>query len=522
MNKTILGAVIVFFLIAAGAVGLKFLLPKFEESRQKATSDAAKTKGKIKIAMDNWIGYFPLRSLEMAKMMRRSGYILECEDDMADYDKRMERLKKGEIDFAVATVDSYLINGALYHYPGTIIMVIDESKGGDAILANKKKIGSLDLLKGKKEIKVAFTPNSPSHHLLKAAADHFDVPALLPAGKMRVETDGSQEARKMLLAGKVDIAACWEPDVSRALDNKNIIKLLGTEDTERLIVDILVVNRAFALENDEVVKLVLNNYFRTLKKYRDNPDILLNQVKKETGLSKDLVTSMLKGVNWANLNENCANWLGISVEGSYGDEGLVDTINATVNILVHAGDFSKSPIPDNDPYILTNSSFIDSLFSKGITGFTVPKHGGVVPATLNSIETKFAHLDTTKWDSLKEVGTLRVEPIVFQQGATDLDIIAKKVIDQAVENLKHYPNFRVVIKGHTGTRGDKEENLRLSQERANAVQRYMKVTYNVDTNRLHATGLGGTKPLARLPGESNRSLSYRLSRVELVLVRQDY
>lgn len=510
----------IFILVVVGAVGVKLMLPYLEESKQKATSDAVKTRGKIRVAMDNWVGYFILRSPEMKSQMRRAGYILECEDDKADYARRMERLEDGDIDFAVATVDSYILNASQYNYPGAIIMVIDESKGGDAILARKEKLTSLDELKGKTGIRVAFTPDSPSHHLAKAAGDHFNVPELLPSGKLRIETDGSEKARDKLIAGKTDIAICWEPDVSRALSNKEIVKILGTEDTERLIVDILVASRSFVQKNPEIIKLLLKNYFRVLKKYRSDSDLLIKHVKDETGLPKDVVKSMLKGVNWVNFNENCEKWFGISAPGSYADEGLVDTIESTVKILANTGDFSGSPIPDKDPYRLTKSSFLEEMFAGDISGFT--KSGSDVAGPVSSIEAKFAFLDRAGWDALREVGTLKVEPIVFQQGATELDLLAKKVVDQAVERLKHYPNFRVAIKGHTGTRGDKHENMRLSQERAESVARYLGVVYNINENRIRTVGFGGTKPLPRKQGESKRTWTYRLPRVELVLLREDY
>ncbi len=522
MNKNIIGALLIIILVVIAAVGVKLLLPYVQDSMQKTTSDATKTKGKVKIAMDNWIGYFPLNSPEMKNLMRKAGYILICEDDKADYSARMERLKNGDIDFAVATVDSYILNAAKLSFPGTIIMVIDESKGGDAILARQEKVTSLDDLKGKTDIRVAFTPDSPSHHLAKAAQDHFSVSELLPQGNLRVETDGSEAARDKLIAGKVDIAICWEPDVSWALSKDGIIKILGTEDTERLIVDILVVNRKFAKKNPGLVKLVINNYFRALKKYRDNPDLFISHVKKATSLSEDTVKSMLKGVSWANFNENCEKWFGIATPGSFANEGLIDTIESTVRIQVNTDDFSKSPIPDDDPYRLLNSSFLEELFVKGISGFAVPKPGTVATGPINSIEAKFSYMDEEGWNALKEVGTLKVDPIVFQRGATVLDLLAKKIVDQVVDRLKHYPNFRVVIKGHTSIRGDKKENQRLSQERADAVARYLNVVYNVDENRLRTIGYGGTQPLEKKPGESNRTWKYRLPRVELVLVREDF
>ncbi len=522
MNKTILGAALLFLLIIIGAMGVKLLLPKLEESRQRATSDAVRTKDKIRVAMDNWIGYFILRSPEMKSAMRRAGYNLVCEDDQADYSARMARLKAGEIDLAVATVDSFILNARPLNYPGTIIMVIDESKGGDAILARKDRVDSLDALKGKPAVKIAFTPDSPSHHLLKAAADHFNVPELLPTGEFRIQTDGSEKAREKLLAGKADIAVCWEPDVSRALENDGIFKLLGTEDTHRLIVDILIAGRRFLDKNPAAVKLLLNKYFQVLKKYRDQPDQLFKDVKRETGLSKSAVKSMLKGVEWANFSQNCKKWFGISAPGQLADEELIDTIGSTVRILVNMGDVDGNPLPDDDPYRLTNSSFLEAMFSGGVTGFSAPASGGPGMVAVNSIAAEFPPLTEAGWKTLKEVGTMKVDPIVFQHGASELDHLSKTVIDQAVERLKHYPNFRVIIKGHTGIRGDKKENIRLSQERAEAVARYLDVVYNMDADRIRAVGFGGTKPLDRKPGESKRTWAYRLPRVELVLVQEEY
>lgn len=523
MNRSVVGALLIVVIVVVGALGVKFFLPYFEKSQQRATTDATKTKGKIVVALDNWVGYFILRSPEMANAMRRAGYTLVCEDDQADYGRRMDRLKAGEIDFAVATVDSFILNGAARNYPGAIIMVIDESKGGDAILARKAKVPGLDALKGRSDIRVAFTPNSPSHHLAKAAADHFSAAELVPSGKLRIETNGSQKAMEKLLAGQADVAICWEPDVSRALAHEGIIKLLGTEDTERLIVDILVAGRRTLQKRPEVVQLLINTYFRVLKKYRENAELLTQQVKTDTGLSKDAVVAMLKGVQWVNFSDNCENWFGISAPGQFADEGLIETIEASAQILQNAGDFSAAPIPDDDPYRLTNSRFLQTLFAKGLTGsFTSPTGASGAAGAINSFEAPFVLLSDKQWDALKEVGTLKVDPIVFQQGATELDMIAKKVIDHAVERLKHYPNFRIVIKGHTDVRGDERQNVMLSKDRADAVARYLHVVYNIDPNRLRVIGLGGAEPIPRLAGESRRAWMYRLPRVELVLVREDF
>jgi len=523
MKGNLKGAIAVFIIFSLVVVGFFFGKPIWDDFRQQKTSDARETKGKIKIAFDNWAGYVPLCSSEMKKRMRGSGWVLECQDDKADYTKRMERLYKGEIEFAVATVDSYILNAASLDFPGVIGAVIDKSKGGDAILAWQDKVSSLDALKGRTDIRVAFTPNSPSHHLGKAAVAHFDVPELLPKGDKRIETNGSEEALKKLLDRKADVAILWEPDVSKALAKKGIIKLLGTDQTERLIVDILVVNRKFSEKNSGVVKMVLETYFKVLKMYRDEPELLKKEIMAQSGLSASAVDSLLKGIHWVTLTENAQEWFGISSDGGYADQGLVDTIDSTVRILMQSGDFAKNPIPQGDPYRLTEKEYVRELFTKGFAGFTTPgaKNSGQTPPA-NSLEARFALLSDEGWNALREIGTLKIQPVTFQSGTADLGIQGKEEIDRVAETLKHYPNFRVVVKGHTSLEGDPAMNRKLSQERAESVARYLVVTYSIDANRLRAVGFGSERPLSRQSGESSRAYSYRLPRVEISLVSEVY
>jgi outer membrane protein OmpA-like peptidoglycan-associated protein len=359
--------------------------------------------------------------------------------------------------------------------------------------------------------------------LAKAAAYHFNVPELIPNDPaLMLSTKGSKEALMKLMSGKTDVGVMWEPDVSRALSEPGTVKLLGTEDTEKLIVDVLVVDRKFVKDRPEAVKRLLAEYFRVLKAYRDDRNLLTTRVVEETDMPKATVETMLKGIRLINLSENCEEWLGIASPGNYAQDGLANAIDSTVEILTNAGDFSTNPLPDQDPFRIIYSSFLEDLYVQGMSGFTMPQAGSMEATQGSTIEARFESLGESGWEGLKEVGRLKVEPIIFQRGASDLDILAKQVVDQAVDLLKHYPNFRVEIQGHTGTIGEPEENQRLSQDRADAVARYLEVTYNVDPDRIRAIGLGGEEPIERQPGESIRSWQYRLPRVELVLMREDF
>ena len=513
MSKHLKGAIALLILGVGVIVAIKFIQPYFEERYKYKTSDAKATKGKITIALDNWIGYFPFQSPVFKKLMREAGYIIEVENDDANYEERMQKLKDGDIDFAVATVDSYLLNAAPKDFPATIITVIDESKGGDALVAWEDKIKSLDKLKTYPDYKIAFTPSSPSEHLLKSIGVHFGIPELLnKRGSWRVETEGSSKALKQVVARQVEAAVLWEPDVSKALIEKGIVKLLGTEDTEKLIVDILLVNRTYSAEKTATVSLFLTNYFRTLKTYQENSSMLEKDLVKYAKISEDQVQPILQGVRWISLFEN-AQWFGTHSEGVLSQEVLVDAIESTVDILVENNDFSDNPLPNQDAYVIINSSFVEELFSSGIAG-----DRGLAASLQNSLEREFAPLTDSEWNNLKEIGTLKIRPITFMSGTSEIDSKGRIQLDAIVENIKHYPNFRILVKGHTGTRGDTQANLQLSQERADAVKQFLENTYNIDFNRIRALGVGANKPLPKKSGESSRAYAIRLKRVEIRLV----
>lgn len=513
---------IVLLLIVVGAIGLvayKTVLVEKDDRTQLSTSDAKDIKGQIRIGVDNWVGYLPLCSGEMKKRMRQSGYLLDCVDDQADYAGRMKQLQKRQLDFATATVDSYVLNGDKVNYPGSIVAVIDESKGGDALVAWQDKASTIDDFKNDPSLSVGFTPDSPSEHLLKAIASHFDVAHFSDKkGLWRVESGGSTDALQQLMDKKINAAVLWEPDVSKALTHPNIHKVLGTEDTRNLVVDILLVNREYYREHPGVVSDLLYNYFRTLKFYKQAPEALVSLLAKRDGISEEAAKQVLKGVRWATLSENALAWFGVKVDGIHTQEGLVESIDATLDILLASGDFSSSPLPDNNPYRLTQREVIESLFRTGSSqGFGTSANASVE----NSLAKRFPALSDSGWTHTRDVGTLRNRLLNFQSGTSVLDEDSQRELDKAAKQLAHYPNFRLVIGGHTGLRGDADANKALSESRAVSVSEYFVSTYGVDKNRLRAIGYGAERPLPKKPGESSRSHNYRLPRVELSLVAEE-
>jgi outer membrane protein OmpA-like peptidoglycan-associated protein/ABC-type nitrate/sulfonate/bicarbonate transport system substrate-binding protein len=513
MSKHAVVAIIIIIIGIIGIVIFKLVAPMITEQFTYGTSDAKNVKGEVTIALDSWIGYFPFQSPVFKKLMRDNEYKVTIIDDEANYPLRMERLKKGEINFAVCTIDSYLLNGAQEDFPATIIAIIDESKGGDAMVAWKNKIDSIDKLKTTSDYRIAFTPASPSEHLLKAIGVHFGIDGLLDKkGKWRIETIGAEQAYKKLMKKDADIAVIWEPHVTESLSNPDIVKLLGTEDTEKLIIDILLVNRPFSKDNPDVTRLVVEKFYETLMIYGEDSTLLQEDIVRHTKMKADEVNSMLKGVRWVGFQEN-ALWFGVDTGGTTYREELPASIDSTIDILVENNDFDMNPLPNEDPYTIINSSFIEQIYMAGIT-----MDDTAAADYENSLERPFSALSSEQWDKLKVVGSLKLRPITFSSGTADLDEMGEMQLDTIIESIKHYPNFRIIVKGHTDSRGDAKANLTLSQQRADSVKKYMTYYYNISENRIRAIGIGGAEPLPRDKDESSRSYSDRLKRVEIYLV----
>jgi outer membrane protein OmpA-like peptidoglycan-associated protein len=81
--------------------------------------------------------------------------------------------------------------------------------------------------------------------------------------------------------------------------------------------------------------------------------------------------------------------------------------------------------------------------------------------------------------------------------------------------LKDSPSIRLEVQGHTDDRGNDAHNLKLSQERAEAVREYL-IGQGIEPHRLTARGYGETAPL-----ESNKKPSGRAANRRVEFVRTD-
>ncbi len=112
--------------------------------------------------------------------------------------------------------------------------------------------------------------------------------------------------------------------------------------------------------------------------------------------------------------------------------------------------------------------------------------------------------------------TVGLNNIFFQFGRARLETESFFELDRLVELLQQNANMTIEVQGHTDNVGSDEANLKLSQERADAVRDYL-VGKKIPLNRVRSVGFGESKPIA-----SNQTTEGQAKnrRVEFVIVRK--
>jgi len=93
-------------------------------------------------------------------------------------------------------------------------------------------------------------------------------------------------------------------------------------------------------------------------------------------------------------------------------------------------------------------------------------------------------------------GRVSTNAILFESGSATLQPQSMGVIRQISQVLQQESNMNLKIVGHTDSDGSEENNLALSQKRAEAVKNALVSVYGIDANRLRAEGKGETEPVA--------------------------
>ncbi|HTM03289.1 MAG TPA: OmpA family protein [Vicinamibacterales bacterium] len=99
----------------------------------------------------------------------------------------------------------------------------------------------------------------------------------------------------------------------------------------------------------------------------------------------------------------------------------------------------------------------------------------------------------------------------FKFGKTDLPDSAKQRLDEVISQLKAKPeNIFIEIEGHTDNVGPKELNMKLGEERAEAVKRYLYEQHQIPLHKMNVISYGEDKPVAPNTTRQGRAQNRRV------------
>jgi len=250
----------------------------------------------VKIGTVVWIGYGPYYVADQLNLFKKSGLkvVMQIFNDPALIPPAVTG---GSVHGGMVTYDQ-VISAVAKGSSMKVVMPIDYSNGGDAIVATKD-ITSIAQFKGQK---IAYNPLSPSDFLLSYALQTHKLsekdiqpvnmpPEGVPAG---------------LASGGVKVGVTYEPSVSEivAMDSGNKFHVVySSKDAPGLITDVLVFKTEYTKKNPAVVKALIQGYVDGLAYMRKNPDEAAKLIGKAMGISAKEVMEQLEGVYHPTMEE---------------------------------------------------------------------------------------------------------------------------------------------------------------------------------------------------------------------------
>ncbi|MCE2994858.1 MAG: OmpA family protein [Cyclobacteriaceae bacterium] len=158
--------------------------------------------------------------------------------------------------------------------------------------------------------------------------------------------------------------------------------------------------------------------------------------------------------------------------------------------------------------------FNDSTFSFTIFGSSkyqvTAEADGYIPLTMivdpkesvnNKIQRNILLTSTSR--------AIILDHLIFEMGRAVINSKSYQGLDEVVAMMKDNTKVVIQLEGHTDNLGNAEKNMKLSQDRVEAVKKYL-VSKGIDKNRIKTKAFGGTQPLSNERTEEAKALNRRV------------
>ncbi len=514
------GNILVFLLIIGGVVGY-FQWPRIQGYLTKAkTTSVEVSKDAVVYARDTWI----TGSVPELGILRGYDRDYDLEISQAFYGSDEERLAaigQGKVHFSEISWPSLIRNlekveNGKYADQIVVLGFVDFSRGGDGVVV-QPGIRTVNDLVNKR---VGYFDDGTSKYMLSFLLRMVDMRLEDVKG---VPYDDEAKLQDDFVNGQLDAIAYWQPGMNDVIKRANGASvLLSTADMPTLIPDVLIANREYVAKNQAKAEAFLKFWFYTVKYAQEKPDLAYER--------------------WAEALNKATYTEGGKQEPIYGTDFTADVVKEIFTKEVRLVGFEENLKLTG----ITQKAEIDQMIKfavenwRRIEKITGPNESilfnGAMAAIKDDVTLKVGAIDQAKTGAaapveekpkefqkdadvgkLNEVAQMAIPNIEFDPDATSITPAGKQVINEVlVPLLKQFPNFYLLIDGHTDVGGDQGVLTRLSLGRADSVKKEL-VALGFPEAQMIVRGFGDTKPLFANPQNAeekakNRRTEFRLLR----------
>lgn len=296
-------------LLSAGALGLASALT------------GCASRAPLRIAGHPWPGYEPLFFAESQKLLPPQ-ITLQHFPTIKD---SIDALRDGKTDAAMLTLDEVLalqVKGLDLK----VILIMDVSKGADAIVA-RKGFQTLTQLRGKR---IGLEPSTLGELMLSMVLER----AGMARADVKLVPLAYEEQEAAFNAGKLDALISYEPIVGR-LVARGATKLLSTRELPDSIFDVLAVRTDMAKGYSEALEQTLRGHFLALEQLRHNPWDTAYRMVAHAGVSAEELIESFRGLELPDL---VANRGYLSLQGGH----MVDVVKRLSQIMLKSRTITKA------------------------------------------------------------------------------------------------------------------------------------------------------------------------------------
>ena len=460
-------------LVVVAALTWKFLFaPKEQAITMEATGSQPRFQSSVRCRLDGFSGYALLRSPELKKALAQKGIQWVVQDDGADYAGRMQAFEADTCELAVFTVDAFLKTGAeLGRFPGSMVMVLDESNGADGMVSVDPSIEKVDDL-NRPGLRFVQTSDSPSEFLTRTLLSSFHLPLL--EEKPFEARAGAEQVLKELQGDKVKnrVFVLWEPFLSKALEHPKAKSILDSSKMRGQIVDVLVASRSFIKDHgpllDTVIREVMGLRYEVRRAGKWNSTIERDAKQLGTKLSGQQVKNVVGSILWKNTMDN---YLHFGIETGDASEHIEEILWRVWRTLVKTKAWGAGT--KEDPPVAFHHLYYRPLWEGLKAAQYHPLMAGQGLDAAQAVS-QLPTLSENEWLKLKKVGEISMDPIRFGRGSSRLTVHGERSIAKLEKLLEAWPHFYLEVQGNTREAGDEDANRRLALDRAQAVIDHLK------------------------------------------------